>query len=318
MIPFSRRRLISVLGAGAVSTGCPSLLMANATRPPITTVRFAVDGQSIVAGSQAGISIRTPAGEVLREIECQMDNVNATQFLPNGDTLLVAGGVPGEAGVMERFDWPAATRQRRVVIHDDLLYGLGCSPDGSRYAVGSGDGACSVRSVRGDKRVSVFSMHSRAVLAAVFLRDNRTVVSASRDQTLRVWDSESGQSIRTLHNHSRDVSALATRPMADGLPMVASASADLTVRFWQPTIGRMVRFIRLPSEPLCIEWLDNGERLVAGCRDGKARVIDPVNVVVDQTLEVSPGWIHCAAVDPLNQRRFVLGTIDGQTRMLSI
>ena len=41
--------------------------------------------------------------------------------------------------------------------------------------------------------------------------DGRRAVSASLDKTLRVWDLESGQSIRTLEGHSRRVTGVAIR-----------------------------------------------------------------------------------------------------------
>ena len=145
-----------------------------------------------------------------------------------------------------------------------------------------------------------------------------TAVSASRDQTLRVWNTNTGENLRTLHNHSRDVNGLALQPAASGLPVVASASADATVRFWQPTIGRMVRFARLPSEPLSIAWVAGAAKLIAGCRDGKARLIDPVSVNTTETLDVSDGWLYAISVDPLDDHRVVIGSTRGLIKILRI
>lgn len=311
-----RRHLLAIVGAALASRGSSPTLGAAAYRPPITTIAFSPDGTAMLAGSQSGVSIRN--GDASRNLATEMDNVNGMRFLPDGKSFLLAGGDPAETGVLERYSWPQATRLNRREMHDDVLYSIDISPDGSRYVLASGDEVCSVHSLADEAPLSRFTKHSRAVLAAKFLPDSRTVVSASRDQTLRVWNSDSGNNIRTLHNHSRDVRALATKPTVEGLPMVASASADLTIRFWQPTIGRMVRFVRLESEALCIAWLAGGERLVAGCRDGKVRLIDPLDVVVIKTIDVSPGWVHCVAVDPVNDRRAVFGTVDGQTQAIEI
>ncbi len=283
------------------------------------------DGKSILAGSQAGVSIRDAvSGEPRGMIACDMDNVHDLQFSPHGVALAVAGGIPGETGVVEFFSWPDLNRLRHLEIHDDSIYSIDHSADGSRWAVASGDEVCSVYLRGEDKPVQRLTDHSRAVLAVRFLPDSRTLVTASRDQTLRVWNSDSGQDIRTLHNHSGDVLALALKPSTGGpstareLPMIASASADLTVRFWQPTIGRMVRFAKVPSQPLCLAWIGGGEQLVAGCRDGQARIIDPIRVVVTDTIDVSGGWLYDAAVDPHNDRRIVVGTTRGQTTLLDL
>ena len=75
--------------------------------------------------------------------------------------------------------------------------------------------------------------------------------------------------VRILDNHTGTIRDLATRPGDHAVPYLASASADKTVRIWQPSIGRLVRFVRLPAEPLAIAWTSDGKRLAASCIDGK-------------------------------------------------
>jgi WD40 repeat protein len=319
---ISRRRwLATSVTAPWLFPAAISNAWAAVDSPPITTVVLSPDGDSILAGSQAGVSIRNAAsGEPTGMIACDMDNVHDLQFSPRGDSLAVAGGIPGETGIVEFYSWPQPIRQRRIETHDDSIYSIDHSADGSRWAVASGDEVCSLYLRGADKAARRFTDHSRAVLAVRFLPDSRTLVTASRDQTLRVWNSDSGESIRTLHNHSGDVTALAVKPsprtesIATGLPMIASASADLTVRFWQPTIGRMVRFARVPSQPLCLSWIAGGEQLVVGCQDGQARVIDPLRVAVTQSIDVSPGWLYSSAADSRRDRRVIFGTTHGETK----
>ena len=289
---------------------------------PVTAIEFAPDGGTILAASQAGLSLRNADADVSkpgRFITVGVENIHQVRFSPDHQTLVVCGGSPADTGVVEFFDWPNGKRRSRIAYHYDVIYGFDFAPDGSRWVVASGDEACSVFAASEQKRQLRYTEHSRAVLAAVFLAESKTVVSGSRDQTLRVWNADTGENLRTLHNHSGDVHALALKPSADtaGLPMVASCSADLTIRFWQPTIGRMVRFIRLPSEPLCIAWFNGGERLIAGCRDGRARIIDPVSVTELETIQVSNEWIHCVAVDPKGERA-ALGTHDGEVVVIEL
>ena len=68
--------------------------------------------------------------------------------------------------------------------------------------------------------------------------DGRRAVSASEDKTLRVWDLESGQSIRTLEGHSSRVTGVAITP--DGRRAV-SASDDKTLRVWDLESGQSLR-----------------------------------------------------------------------------
>ena len=64
--------------------------------------------------------------------------------------------------------------------------------------------------------------------------DGRRAVSASRDNTLKVWDLESGRELRTLEGHSDSVYGVAVTP--DGRRAV-SASGDKTLKVWDLESG---------------------------------------------------------------------------------
>ena len=68
--------------------------------------------------------------------------------------------------------------------------------------------------------------------------DGRRAVSASGDNTLKVWDLESGRELRTLEGHSDWVYGVAVSP--DGRRAV-SASADNTLKVWDLESGRELR-----------------------------------------------------------------------------
>jgi WD40 repeat protein len=67
------------------------------------------------------------------------------------------------------------------------------------------------------------------VTACAVTPDGRRVVSASRDQTLKVWDLETGRPLATLEGHAHGVTACAVTP--DGRRVV-SASEDKTLKVW--------------------------------------------------------------------------------------
>src|SRR5262249_10711243 len=71
--------------------------------------------------------------------------------------------------------------------------------------------------------------HRANVLACVVTPDGRRVVSASSDQTLKIWDLESGSALATLQGHDAWVNACAIIP--DGRHVV-SASSDQTLKVW--------------------------------------------------------------------------------------
>jgi WD40 repeat protein len=67
--------------------------------------------------------------------------------------------------------------------------------------------------------------------------DGRQAVSASSDQTLKVWDLQTGEELRTLQGHSHGVSSVCVTP--DGRHAV-SASDDQTLKVWDLQTGRLL------------------------------------------------------------------------------
>ena len=157
-----------------------------------------------------------------------------------------------------------------------------------------------------------------AVLAVVFLPGDKQLVTAGVDETLRIWDAGSGKPERILSNHTRPVNGLAVRPTTDpsAPPLVASVSDDRTVRLWQPTLGRMVRFARLPSEPRAVAWTTDGASILAACKDGQLRVIDPETVEVRTTFPAVEGVAYSLAVAP--DGSVLIGGQGGQVKRLQI
>jgi WD40 repeat protein len=150
--------------------------------------------------------------------------------------------------------------------------------------------------------------HSRAVTSLAFLPGDQFLISGSVDTTLRVWDLATRSVVRSLTNHTGEVRDIALQPRGDpGSPVVASAGADRTIRLWQPLTGRLLRFARLPSEALDVDWTADAAQLVVSCADGHVRVIDAQTVAITNDVRVLEGWAYTLAVTPHGPKSFVGG-----------
>ena len=83
--------------------------------------------------------------------------------------------------------------------------------------------------------------HGGAVSALAFTRDGKTLIAASGDRLIRLWDPATGTERRRLEGHTAAVLSLALAP---GGQRLASGSADGTVRFWDLAAGKELRVLQ--------------------------------------------------------------------------
>jgi WD40 repeat protein len=79
------------------------------------------------------------------------------------------------------------------------------------------------------KELRALRGHTGEVLVAQFSGDGKTVLTASRDRTARLWDVASGKELRVLRGHGDWVRS--AQFSADGTT-VLTAGADKTARLW--------------------------------------------------------------------------------------
>ena len=290
-------------------------LAANEKTAPVTALVIAPDGKSIIAGSQAGIQILTyPDFKPDRTLPTELPNIHDLAFSPDGKTVAIAGGIPGKRGMVELFSWPEAKLLHRLKPHSDLIHAIAWRSDSSAFATASADRTIGLHDTAG-KTLKTFEGHSRGVLAVAFLPEDRELVTAGIDESVRLWDVKSGETLRTLANHTKPVHGLTVQPgKRDAPPMVVSVSDDRTVRLWQPTLGRLVRFARLDNVPLAVAWSSDGATILVACKDGNLRSIDPDTMEVNMNERGIDGIAYSIAVAP--DGSIVIGGQNGQIKRL--
>lgn len=267
--------------------------------PPVTALALSPDGSEVVMGSQGGLEVGRCdlLQSVHLRLETQLSNVHDLRFSPDGQFLAIAGGSPGESGVVEIRDWPSRGLLESHTIHSDVVLSLAWLPGQTRIVSASAKGECRIWDVASGRCDRVFEGHAGPVLSVALLPGNVgrvQVISTSADGTVQIWQPESGVVDRILNQHQSPVNAAWIRSAADRSRQaeLLTAGEDGTVRFWYPEVGRLVRFAKLESTPRTVIRDHQSGRIFAGCDDGAVRELDQKTMAVIRQWDILPGRIH--------------------------
>lgn len=320
--PIKNKRCVVAAIAFAAVVNLLVVSVTIGAEPPIVRLTISPDGKTILAASQAGVAVcDTATFKPSKTLPTRLESVYDIQFARDGDSVMLVGGSAGESGEYEWRSWPQGKLLGSETLSSDLLKAV-AEVSVDRWIAAAHDGALIAFSTK-DEKQQTWVEHSKGVNdvasfgAAANSAPEQWAVSASSDNTIRVWSATEGKRLRTLDNHTRTVRAIGVRPANEGLPMIASASADRTIRFWQPTIGRMVRFVRLDSKPLSIAWKPTGDLVLATTEAGQLVGVDPETAEIVFTKPAIKGWAYGLAIDSQGKRAFVAGQA-GEKKIVSL
>lgn len=214
-------------------------------------------------------------------------------FAVNSDgTQMVLGqlgrvGLLGKAsGTLRSFDLTSGSETHTFGEHRSAVLAVAFSSDGSRVLSGgfstSGllgiekSGFAALWDASSGEQMRVFSKGATraptqegnmgVVFAVAISPSGRFVASAGTDRVLRLWNSDTGEAVRTFSGHDGDIVCVAFSP--DG-NLIASGSVDGTVRVWRVANGGAI------GKPLhghsgavnSIAWNPNSRFLVSAGED---------------------------------------------------
>ena len=114
--------------------------------------------------------------------------------------------------------------------------------------------------------------HSGGVNSVAFSPDGRQVLSGSDDQTVKLWDAQTGLELLSLLGHGQRVLCVAFS--SDGRRL-ASGGEDRTVRLWDAASGRPVHTIEaVNADPPVVRFSPDGRVLASAGSDEVIRLWD--------------------------------------------
>ena len=156
------------------------------------------------------------------------------------------------------------------------------SHDGRKIIVALVDGTVKILDVQTgqpirnllDPNIQGNAAHTGAVNDAIFSPDDSKIVTASDDNTAKIWNKQ----VRTLQGHNASVS-FATFTL-DGKNVI-TISVDGILKMWNADTGRLLYTIQLPGSTVFVEF-SNDDKKIAFASD--ARTVGILNVQTGQLI----------------------------------
>ncbi|MGJ3250240.1 MAG: NB-ARC domain-containing protein [Elainellaceae cyanobacterium] len=148
-----------------------------------------------------------------------------------------------------------------------------------------------------DRPYRVLRGHTSSV-CSVAVRSH-LLASGSDDQTVKLWNIETGECVQTFCGHTSRVWSVAFGP--DGKTL-ASSSEDSTVKLWDIESGQCTTTLRGHTSWVCsVAFSPTGHHLVTGSYDQTAKIWDLRTNRCVRTLKGHDAWVWAVAFSPDGQ-----------------
>mgnify|MGYP002629194182 CR=1 FL=1 len=257
-------------------------LVAFSPHGVIASASYSPDGSKIVTGSwdfsariwdsNTGADLRKLAGD-----NGHTGFVNSAVFSPNSKYVLT-GSDDGTSKI-----WDASTGAVLATLtgHEDRVRHATFSKDGTQILTSSNDRTARIwvlkETAQADGSVNVeasvaqiFNGHEWAVLSAEFSDDGKFVITASEDNTARIWDATNGKELSVLSGHTARVSSVAFAP-GENPTRAVTASQDGTVKLWDTQANKEILTLDGHTrEVTSVAFSPDGKYVLTASEDGRA------------------------------------------------
>jgi WD40 repeat protein/tRNA A-37 threonylcarbamoyl transferase component Bud32 len=160
-----------------------------------------------------------------------------------------------------------------------------------------------------------YNGHSDRVNTVAWSPDGTYIASGSTDETVQVWDADTGNCVLIYRGHWNSVNVVAWSPNSI---RIASGDGTGTVQVWDADSGSSVYIYRGHSDRVnALAWSPDGKRLASASNDTTVQVWDATNgshIYTYRGHSNSPYGVNALAWSP-DGTRIVSGSNDGTAQV---
>jgi WD40 repeat protein len=161
--------------------------------------------------------------------------------------------------------------------------------------------------------VRQFNGHTQDVKSLAFFKDGRRFVSVSWDQTIRVWDIDTGKELQRIDMHTDSTDGIALCPDQRHL---LTGGNDNTVRLWDLETSKELDSFRAGNRR--IAWLavsPDSRWVLSASHDDKVRLHDMKDLKKVDVFAGHAGCVEKVAISPDGRLGASAGSADGTVRL---
>lgn len=296
----------------------------------IRSVAFCANGQRLAVGCESG-AIHLFDADAGHWSQTVTDHQGAIRAITTSeDGKLITGSADRRVLV---WNAPSQWRLERVIgglkepgVLVDRVLSVDFSRDGQRLATGGGvpsrSSELKIWNVASGQLMREFpEAHSETVFAVRFSPVSNQLASAAGDRFIKIFDTDSGETVRTLAGHAGHVLSLSWQ--ADGKALVSGGSDNL-LKLWDTASGVPLRTMKgttyrigpYKRDITAVTFIGESEQILAASGDGTVRLHRTPSENDILTFAGVKGYQHAVAATPDGQTIIATGS-DGTVRIWS-
>jgi WD40 repeat protein len=246
--------------------------LTNSTSP-VWAVAFSPDGQQLATGSEDGVvkiwDVSTE--ECLHAYQEHTQRVWLIAFSADGRSLMSVS----EDQTLKLWDTQSGHCLRTLDGYSNWVLAIAFSSDGQMLASGSEDQCVRVWDVETGDCLRTLQGHTHLISSVTFAAVDESesaagedtcyvMASGSDDQTIRVWNYQNGEHLKTLRGHSSWVQSVS---FSANRELLSSGSRDHTVRVWDWRTGECLHTLQGHTHRVKSVTFSPQENLLASSSD---------------------------------------------------